>query len=573
MANLINKVEVVGCVPDIDVPIENEEDEYGICLTHAGKKHLPSVDDVPLTPLSGHNPSPGILPLAPTKQPREDTRSRLPTFTRDDFLEADLSDSPSIPCGQLERVRDTNLHWTEQDQERSELECSLLYCSDCCQDACLTATEADLHLIEMNTALENISSGEPICMGTCHFKIMSAVPSQELWPDVSILKQFISSQEAPLKIEYRCPTCRNCSPCRNAVDTEKVSLREEAEDMEITASVKLDFPNKRFICNLPLRGKEEEFLASNRSSAEKVLERQCKTYAKDEETRELIVRAMSKLFDNGHVELLENLTREQQQMILAKKVNYFIPWRVVFKKSLSTPARPVFDCSSRTPTRPDGSGGRCLNDLMCKGKTMSLNLIKMLLKFLIGRFALSCDLKQFYNCFKLIEDQWHLQLFLWKKNMNPDEETKTAVIKTLIYGNKAAAPQSEEGIKQFADFLKPANPRLAEFLLHERFVDDLNGSEASKAAIDKLQADCEAAFATLGVEAKGWAKSGEAPPLDISDDGSLGVGGMGWTPELDCIEVKFSPLHFGRVSRGRLVAGTQIFDGKFGTWQEMEILY
>ena len=45
---------------------------------------------------------------------------------------------------------------------------------------------------------------------------------------------------------------------------------------------------------------------------------------------------------------------------------------------------------------------------------------------------------------------------------------------------------------------------------------------------------------------------------------------MGWTPELDCIEVKFSPLHFGRVSRGRLVAGTQIFDGKFGTWQEMD---
>ena len=427
---------MVGCVPDINVPIENEEaDEYGICLTHAGKKHLPSVDDVPLTPLSGHNPSPGILPLAPTKQPREDTRSRLPTFTRDDFLDADLSDSPSIPCGQLERVRDTNLHWTEQDQERSELEGSLLYCSDCCQDACLTATEADFLLIEMNTALENISSSEPICMGTCHFKIMSAVPSQELWPDVAILKQFISSQEAPLKIEYRCPTCRNCSPCRNAVDMEKVSLREEAEDMEITASVKLDFPNKR----------------RRRSFWHRTDLLQRKFWSGSAIAVELIVRAMSKLFENGHVELLENLTLEQQQMILANKMNYFIPWRVVFKKSLSTPARPVFDCSSRTPTRPDGSGWRCLNDLMCKGKTMSLNLIKMLLKFLLGRFALSCDLKQFYNCFKLIEDQWHLQLFLWKKNMNPDEETKTAVIKTLIYGNKAAAPQSEEGIKQFAD--------------------------------------------------------------------------------------------------------------------------
>ena len=159
-------------------------------------------------------------------------------------------------------------------------------------------------------------------------------------------------------------------------------------------------------------------LSTNRSIAEKVLERQCKLYAKDDVTKNMILKAMHKLFSNGHVQFLKDLPEKEQNDILSKPVNYFIPWRVVFKKSVTTPARPVFDCSSKTPSRPDGTGGRCLNDLMAKGHFMSLNLIKMLLRFTIGTHALSGDIRQFYNCFKLNKDFWHLQLFLWKEEMD-----------------------------------------------------------------------------------------------------------------------------------------------------------
>ena len=102
---------------------------------------------------------------------------------------------------------------------------------------------------------------------------------------------------------------------------------------------------------------------------------------------------MDKLFTNGHVSLLKDLPKKQQKLILDQPVQYFIPWRVVFKaSSISTPARPVFDCSARTPLTAQATGGCCLNDLMCKGKGMSLNLIKMLLKFSIGHTAISGDI-------------------------------------------------------------------------------------------------------------------------------------------------------------------------------------
>ena len=98
-------------------------------------------------------------------------------------------------------------------------------------------------------------------------------------------KQFQQAQKECLNIEYRCPRCRNCSDCRRSFETERVSLREEAEDLMIWDSVTLDWDNKRIICTLPLRGKEEEFLTNNRDIALKVLEQQCYKYHKDDDTK------------------------------------------------------------------------------------------------------------------------------------------------------------------------------------------------------------------------------------------------------------------------------------------------
>ena len=74
---------------------------------------------------------------------------------------------------------------------------------------------------------------------------------------------------------------------------------------------------------------------------------------------------------------------------------------------------------------------------------------------------------------------------------------------------------------------------------------------------------------SLGAEIKGWAKSGKEPSAEISSDGTIGVAGMIWTPVLNSIEVKIGQIHFGSVIRGRLSAGTELFDGEFSTLQHM----
>ena len=80
------------------------------------------------------------------------------------------------------------------------------------------------------------------------------------------------AQQEGLNIEYCCPKCRSCNDCRRSFATERISLREEAEDQMIWDSVSLDWSNKRIICNLPLRGSVEEFLSNNRDIALKILD-------------------------------------------------------------------------------------------------------------------------------------------------------------------------------------------------------------------------------------------------------------------------------------------------------------
>ena len=111
--------------------------------------------------------------------------------------------------------------------------------------------------------------------------------------------------------------------------------------------------------------------------------------------------------------LLKDLPHEDQYMFINKPVQHQLCWRVVNNpKSLSTPVRPVMDASTKTP------GGRCLNDLVVKGRVSSLNLFRMVLRFAIGKHAVAGDLSQFYNSLKLRKDFNNLQKFLFRENLD-----------------------------------------------------------------------------------------------------------------------------------------------------------
>ena len=418
--------------------------------------------------------------------------------------------------------------------------------------------------------LEEVESISVTCAGCGSelseegMEVLKALPARSVDEDDSVKqwKKIQQAQQEGLNIEYRCPKCRSCSDCRRSFETERVSLREEAEDSMIWDSVEIDWKEKKIICYLPLRGEEEEFLANNRDIALKILDQQCYKYFKDEETRKLIVKAFEKLLKNDQMVLWKDLSEEDKKLIESKTVSHYIPWRVVFKPSISTPARTVFDGSQNTKPREDGSGGRCLNDAVVKGRVVTLNLVKMVMRFEVGKDAIQGDLKQFYASIKLVHDQWNLQRVLFRPDLDPSSEVQEAVIKTLIWGIKCVSAQSECAIIKLAEAIKDTNPRLADLLLNSRFVDDLGDSAKDIETLKKLIDEADKLFSSVGLACKGWSISGSSPPPDVTEEGeTVSIGGMKWHTKLDLLEVPLPQLHFSKKLRGRLVVGTEVFSG------------
>ena len=394
------------------------------------------------------------------------------------------------------------------------------------------------------------------CEAGCSHPHLHSVMDDKL----SFLKSRIPP-EIPLDLDYRCVKCRNCPKCLDADNQENISLCEEAELEQCRESVKLDYENRRIICSLPLRGKEEKFLGPNRDIALRILEQQTKKYHGNVEVEPLILKAFDKMFTNGHIKFFKDLTESELKAFSKKQVQNYIPWRIAFSGSATTPARPVFDASTRTNKNPDNTGGRCFNDLTCKGKITTLNLTRLLLRFMVGKFAVAGDLSQFYNTCKLIPSQWNLQRMLWKANLDPSSVTEEAIISTLIYGQVSASCQSECAMEMLAEDCKLKSPDVHSLLMKSRYVDDLGESKSSKEECERLTMEADEVLGSVGINCKGWTVTGSKPSEVVSKDGvTIGVGGFKWDPINDTVQVKVPHLFFAKKTRGRLAEDTLVFN-------------
>ena len=128
------------------------------------------------------------------------------------------------------------------------------------------------------------------------------------------IKHLRLEQECGIDINYRCIRCRDCSACKDSDRSEAITLREEAEMELIDKSVQLDLVNKEINCSLPLRGEEKQFLTTNYSQALKILEQQVKQYSGQQATKDNIIKAFNKLFDNGHAAFMRDLSEEEKAL-------------------------------------------------------------------------------------------------------------------------------------------------------------------------------------------------------------------------------------------------------------------
>ena len=115
---------------------------------------------------------------------------------------------------------------------------------------------------------------------------------------------------------------------------------------------------------------------------------------------------------------------------------------------------------------------------------------------------------------------------------------------------------------KLAESIKESNPRLADLLINGRFVDDCGDSHEDIEALKKLIDDADDLFSKVGLACKGWSFTGSKPPADVCEEGDMvSIGGMKWHTMTDLLEIPIPKLHFSKKVRGRLLVGTQVFEG------------
>ena len=381
----------------------------------------------------------------------------------------------------------------------------------------------------------------------------------------SEFKKFMELQNAGLSTEYKCTRCRKCLDCLRGAMYEKVSIRQEQEQQIIKDSVWIEWKERRAMAFLALRADPKDFLNENRFIAKKRLENVCKRYNKDKKVIENIMAAFKKLHDRGYLLYMEDLTEFQRKKLEDETLKHFIPWDIAFNpRSLSTPARPVFDASSNTP-----NGGTNLNDLCVKGTPQLINIVTLILGWLAGPVAITGDASSFYNCIGLHEDHWTYQRILIRDQLDPGNKVVEAFIRTLIYGVTCVSAQSEEIISMLAEELWEKFPEVAVFLVFHRYVDDFGKAVETKEKAKELIEKTEEALDKISLKIKGWSESFKPPEEKLTEDGvSVSFAGLVWYPEVDTFKLYIQPTHFERKKRGKYPDDMKVFDGKFGTKME-----
>ena len=387
----------------------------------------------------------------------------------------------------------------------------------------------------------------------------------EVFTVQSDFRKFMELQNAGLSTDYKCTRCRKCLDCLRGAMYEKVSIRQEQEQQIIKDSVWIEWEERRAMAFLALRADPKDHLNNNKFIAKKRLENVCKRYKDDEKVVQNIMAAFEKLHSRGYMLFMEDLTEIQRKKLEDESLKHFIPWDIAFNpRSLSTPARPVFDASSNTP-----NGGTNLNDLCVKGTPQLINIATLILGWLAGPVAITGDASSFYNCIGLHEDHWTYQRILVRDKLDPNNEIVEAFIRTLIYGVTCVSAQSEEIISMLAEELWEKFPEVAIFLVFHRYVDDFGKGVENKEKAKELIKGTEAALDKINLKIKGWTESFKPPEDKLTEDGvSVSFAGLVWYPEVDTFKLYIQPTHFERKKRGKYPDDMKIFEGKFGLKME-----
>ena len=158
--------------------------------------------------------------------------------------------------------------------------------------------------------------------------------------------------------------------------------------------------------------------------------------------------------------------------------------------------------------------GLCLNDILLKGKLVMPDILRVLITFRAGKFALLGDIQKMFWQIKLnIEDQKYHGT-IWKG--------KTYVFTRVCFGEKPSPPIAEESMLIIAYRGKDSHPEASKTLINKRYMDDIVESSDSEIKLLKKRAEIDDLLGKFGFKIKLWYSNDDKLGNNIASKSVLG---------------------------------------------------
>ena len=218
-------------------------------------------------------------------------------------------------------------------------------------------------------------------------------------------------------------------------------------------------------------------------------------------------------------------------------VGHYIPHHPVYKDSITTPIRIVYDCSCKQANNPS------LNDCLDVGPCLTKNLVEILLRFRLHPVAFVSDIEKAFLNIQLQENDRDYTKFLWLTNPDdPNSDFTTYRFKAVLFGSVSSPFILNAVVKKHLEYEPNA---ITKDMLDNLYVDNLvSGVSTLPNAVEYYEHSVDV-MKQGGFKLRSWSTNNETLRDKICEsklheaDAVVKVLGLMWNTNTD--ELLYNP--------------------------------
>ena len=254
----------------------------------------------------------------------------------------------------------------------------------------------------------------------------------------------------------------------------------------------------------------------------------------------------------------ERILKEQESRGFIEKVtdkyckeSHYLAHHGVKRDVRTTPVRIVFDCSAKM-----GINSPSLNDCLWTGPTLTADLLQVLLRFRLYKFACTSDIEKAFLMVQLREDDRNYTRFLWLKNpVDPNSELIIFRFRVVLFGARSSPFLLNATIRKHLSLVAHDEYNLKEGL----YVDNLIHTDDSEERLIEFFNVSSNVFEKAHLILKEWISNSSKLQSLVNFKGIAGeikdvnkMLGLGWDVKADIIQL------YGHISTPTIVTKREI---------------